>query len=68
MITVQLQEGGPVTEMAESALIKRDGLLENEHELTTWVEYWLDARCVHRSVHVHLKQGLSLAHEQGSFS
>ena len=45
-------------EMEESALEKREGSIDNEHEHTTWVEYWLDGELVHRSAHVNLKQNV----------
>lgn len=41
MITVQLTDGGPITEMDEALLEKREGVLDNENERTTWAEYWL---------------------------
>jgi hypothetical protein len=47
-------------EMDESALEKREGVVENDHERTTWVEYWLGEELVHRSVHVTLKEGVSM--------
>ena len=43
-------------EMDESLLEKREGTFEDENELTTWVEYWLDSELVHRSAHVTLKK------------
>jgi len=43
-------------EMDESLLEKREGTVDNETELTTWVEYWLDGELVHRSAHVTLKK------------
>ena len=43
-------------EMDESLLEKREGTFEDDNELTTWVEYWLDGELVHRSVHVTLKK------------
>jgi hypothetical protein len=43
-------------EMDESLLEKREGVVDNEHEYTTWVEYWHEGELVHRSVHVTLKQ------------
>lgn len=70
MITVQLQENGPITEADESLLEKREGLVDNDVEHTTWVEYWIPGtsdRAVHRSVHVTLKQGVALFGEAGSF-
>jgi hypothetical protein len=67
MIPVQLAEHGPITEMDETLLERKDTFLENDHERTAAIEYWLGQRCVHRSVHVHLKQGLSLTAEQGAF-
>ena len=42
--------------MDESLLEKRVGNVDNDHEYTTWVEYWLDGELVHRSVHVTLKK------------
>ena len=56
--------------MDESALVKRDGVIDDDNELTTWVEYWLNDELVHRSAHVTLKkwpEGLSgLAAQFGS--
>ena len=46
-------------EMEESFLKKKEGFVDNDNEHTTWVEYWLAGELVHRSVHVHLKQGLN---------
>lgn len=43
-------------EMDDSLLEKREGTVDNENELTTWVEYWLEGELVHRSVHVTLKK------------
>jgi hypothetical protein len=43
-------------EMDVSLLEKREGEVDNDNELTTWVEYWLDGELVHRSAHVTLKK------------
>jgi hypothetical protein len=43
-------------EMDDSLLEKREGTIDNDNELTTWVEYWLGEELVHRSAHVSLKQ------------
>ena len=45
-------------DMDEALLRKCEGEVDNDNEHTTWVEYYLDDELVHRSVHVHLKQGL----------
>ena len=42
--------------MDERLLEKREGLVDDEREHTTWVEYWLKDELVHRSVHVTLKR------------
>jgi hypothetical protein len=42
--------------MDDSLLEKQEGTVDNENELTTWVEYWLDGELVHRSAHVTLKK------------
>lgn len=43
-------------EMDVTLLEKREGSVDNENELTTWVEYWFEGELVHRSVHVTLKK------------
>ena len=43
-------------DMDESLLEKREGSVDNDNELTTWVEYWLDGELVHRSVDMVLKR------------
>ena len=43
-------------DMDDSQLEKREGVVDNENEYTTWIEYWLDSELVHRSVHVTLKK------------
>ena len=43
-------------EIDEAALEKFEGVLDNDHERTTWVEYHLHGEVVHRSVHVTLKE------------
>jgi hypothetical protein len=47
--------------MDDSLLEHRSGEIDNENELTTWVEYWLDGELVHRSAHVTLKKMPSFA-------
>lgn len=42
--------------MDEELLEKKEGVVDNDNEYTTWVEYWLDGELVHRSVHVQLKK------------
>jgi len=46
-------------DMDDSLLERKDGLFEDDNELTTWVEYWKDAELVHRSVHVTLKKPIT---------
>jgi hypothetical protein len=43
-------------DMDESLLEKREGVVDNENEYTTWVEYWHEGNLVHRSAHVTLKK------------
>ena len=43
-------------DMDDSLLEKREGTVDNDNELTTWVEYWLEDELVHRSAHVTLKK------------
>lgn len=46
-------------EMDESLLRKQEGSTENDNEIISWVEYWLDDELVHRSVHVVLKRNVA---------
>ena len=43
-------------DMDDSLLEHRTGEVDNDNELTTWVEYWLDGELVHRSAHITLKK------------
>ena len=43
-------------EMDDSLLVKQEGTVDNDNELTTWTEYWLEGELVHRSAHVTLKK------------
>jgi hypothetical protein len=47
--------------MDDSLLEKREGTVDNDNELTTWVEYWLEGELVHRSAHVTLKKPSTFA-------
>jgi hypothetical protein len=46
-------------DMDDSLLVKQEGSIENDNELTSWTEYWLDGELVHRSVHVLLKKNVA---------
>ena len=54
-------------DMDDSQLTKREGHLDNDHEYTNWVEYWLDGELVHRSVHVRLKKAVTPFSGVGGF-
>lgn len=54
-------------DMDESLLEKKEGLVDNDHEYTAWVEYWLEGELIHRSVHVQLKKSVGLKVEAASF-
>ena len=54
--------------MDEELLEKREGLIDDENERTSWVEYWLDGELVHRSVHVHLKKALVMGAETATIA
>jgi len=43
-------------ELDDAELERKDGVIDTDHEHTTWVEYYCDGALVHRSVHVTLKQ------------
>jgi len=54
-------------DIEESLLERREGKLDNENELTTWVEHWYNGELVKRSAHVTLKRGLESIGEAGGF-
>lgn len=58
---------GAIMGIEEDQLLKTTGHDENDRETCDWVEYRLDGELVHRSVHVHLKQGLGSLSGQGTF-
>lgn len=43
-------------EMDAALLDKKEGVLDNDNETTSWIEYWLDGELVHRSVNMVLKR------------
>ena len=45
-------------DMDVSLLKKVEGSMEDDNEITSWVEYYLEDELVHRSVHVHLKKNV----------
>ena len=54
-------------DMDDSLLEKREGTVDNDNELTTWVEYWSEGELVHRSAHVTLKKTVTLTSSVASF-
>jgi hypothetical protein len=52
-------------DMDEALLEKSEGVLDNDNEYTTWVEYRLDGELIHRSVHVTLKTSPTITGELG---
>ena len=53
--------------MDEALLIKSEGIVDNENERTTWTEYRLGGKIVHRSAHVTLKKMPAMVGEGGKF-
>ena len=56
---------GPIE---DTRMEKREGVVDNDNEYTTWVEYWLEGELVHRSASVALKKGISSLMQQGAFA
>jgi hypothetical protein len=53
--------------MYECHLAKTEGVIDNENEYTTWVEYRIKDEVVHRSAHVSLKTSVFAESNAGSF-
>lgn len=45
-------------DMDESLLEKKTGVIDNDNEHTTWIEYRFNGETVHRSAHVILKKNV----------
>jgi hypothetical protein len=56
-----------IGEMPEAQLEKREGVVDNENEYTTWLEYWFEGELVRRDAHVTLKHGILGSAEAGTF-
>lgn len=54
-------------DMDDSLLEHRSGTVDNDNELTTWNEYWLNGEMVHRSAHVTLKKMPTVGADTASF-
>jgi hypothetical protein len=54
MVLVNTTKG----EMDITLLEKKEGSVDNDHEVTSWVEYWHEGELVHRSVNVHIKKNI----------
>ena len=63
---INIDRGNGIEQMDETLL---EGpfyhITDNEHEHTVSTEYRLLGQVVHRSVHVHLKQGLGIEAHMG---
>lgn len=57
MITALID--GVICEVDEDLLTPNHSIVDNDNERTEVTEYLLNGVSVHRSVHVHLKQGLN---------
>jgi hypothetical protein len=58
MLITITRDGGATLEQLDDALLEKcEGVVDNDRERSTWVEYWLDGQLVHRSAHVTIKQG-----------
>lgn len=55
-------------EMDEVLLEKRTGSDDSVTDVADWVEYWYEGILVHRSVHVHIKEGPSAMIEAAAFN
>ena len=54
-------------DMDTSLLVKKVGDMEDDNEITDWIEYYLDGELVHRSVHVRLKKNVIVSSIAASF-
>jgi len=66
LINVDLGDG-VIRQMDDSELTPNHSTIENDSERTQVTEFQLDGKVVHRSVHVHLKQGIGIEAVLGSF-
>lgn len=69
LVNVQLPGASKITQMDDSELLKLKGGYENDREIVAWVQYHLitTGELVHRSAHVHLKEGSKANISAGQF-
>ena len=67
LIPVQMGPTEPIIMMDDSLLVKSEGVKDNEDEYTTWVQYQLGDKIVHRSAHVTLKKFITAEPIVGGF-
>lgn len=58
MPLIHILRDGVESDVEEATLVKAEGVVENDHEHTTWIEYRMPGSdvIVHRSAHVTVKQ------------
>ena len=66
LINVDLGNG-VISQMDDADLTPNHSVIDNENERTSITEFQFDGKVVHRSVHVHLKQGIGVEAVLGSF-
>jgi len=59
LINVDLGDG-QIVQRDDSELTPNHSVIENDQEITRVTEFQLNGKVVHRSVHVHLKQGIGV--------
>ena len=56
-----------IGEMDESLLQKEEGIIDNDNEYTTWVQYWLDGKIVYRSLQTQFRKTVVFTDGVASF-
>ena len=64
---INIDRGNGIEQMDTSLLTDTSSVVDNDNEYTAITEYQLNGVTVHRSVHVHLKQGLKSTGISGGF-
>lgn len=64
---INIDRGNGIEQIDTGLLEDTSHEIDNDNEFTKVAEYRLDGKIVHRSVHVHLKQGLDAQPIAGGF-
>lgn len=56
-----------IGDMDDALLEKREGIIDNDNEYTTWIQYWFEGKVVYRSLQTQFKKTVVFTNGIASF-